>query len=198
MWPLFDKGPFASRETTELDQLLIPKKTMKSKERRVPSRLLSSSHSLYGTCALFLGVAVVLTFCVSVITSSSASGGGGVVIDHYDYNYPSGEWSLLNFADRDGPPPRAFAASTTGSPVPPPYAPSARTGIVIFGGTTDPETYSFNFNDAWVLNPADDHQDGRTWTQVPITAGSEMPQPRCLRFISFIFDDKRSDVETGL
>lgn len=149
---------------------------MKTEERLLPSRF------LYEPRALLLWVVVIVTTCM-IVTSSSASG----VVDHHDYdnNYPTGQWSLLSFADADGPPPRAFAASTTGSPVPPPYAPSERTGIVIFGGTTDPETYSFNFNDVWVLNPADDHHDGRTWTEVPITPGSTKPDPRCLRFFRF-------------
>jgi hypothetical protein len=36
--------------------------------------------------------------------------------------------------------------------VPPPYAPSDRTGIAIFGGTSNSTSYQPSYNDLWVLN----------------------------------------------
>jgi len=141
---------------------------------------------------------LLLVFCFVIsdngVHASPSSPSGVEVINaqmgSFDYdnfddfdgnNYPYGQWTQLKFADVGGPSPRVFAASTTGSPLPPPYAPTARTGFVVFGGTTDPVAFTPNFNDVWVLNPADDHHDGRTWTEVPITSGSQRPQPRCLR-----------------
>jgi hypothetical protein len=49
--------------------------------------------------------------------------------------------------------PRVYAAYSGGSPVPPPYDPSDRSGIAIFGGTNDPNAYATCYNDLWILNP---------------------------------------------
>ena len=91
-----------------------------------------------------------------------------------------GTWRLLNYTS-GGPSPRLFAASTTGGILPPPYSPSDRSGFIVFGGTTNPATFEPTFNDLWVLNPEDDHDDGRTWTEITIAPGAPIPEPRCLR-----------------
>eukprot|EP01102_Stenamoeba_stenopodia_P015066 TRINITY_DN5092_c0_g1_i2.p2 TRINITY_DN5092_c0_g1~~TRINITY_DN5092_c0_g1_i2.p2 ORF type:complete len:191 (-),score=30.42 TRINITY_DN5092_c0_g1_i2:828-1400(-) len=122
--------------------------------------------------------------CVwGILLTAAAIGQIDGHIGEFDDNYPYGQWTRLDFAD-GGPPPRVFAASSTGSPLPPPYAPSDRTGIVIFGGSIDPTAYYPNYNDVWVFNPADDHNDGRTWTEVPLNPGSTKPEPRCLSAIA--------------
>eukprot|EP01102_Stenamoeba_stenopodia_P009469 TRINITY_DN2794_c0_g1_i1.p1 TRINITY_DN2794_c0_g1~~TRINITY_DN2794_c0_g1_i1.p1 ORF type:complete len:209 (-),score=29.87 TRINITY_DN2794_c0_g1_i1:716-1342(-) len=102
-------------------------------------------------------------------------------INSPDYYY--GTWQLLDYAS-GGPSPRVFAASTSGGILPPPFDPTDRSGFIIFGGTTDPTTFEPTFNDLWVLNPEDNHNDGRTWTEITIAPGSHMPQPRCLSAIA--------------
>jgi len=91
-----------------------------------------------------------------------------------------GTWQLLDYAT-GGPSPRIFAASTSGGILPPPYDPTDRSGFIVFGGTINPVTFEPTFNDLWVLNPEDNHNDGRTWTEITIAPNSPIPAPRCLR-----------------
>eukprot|EP01102_Stenamoeba_stenopodia_P010891 TRINITY_DN331_c0_g1_i1.p1 TRINITY_DN331_c0_g1~~TRINITY_DN331_c0_g1_i1.p1 ORF type:complete len:393 (-),score=75.54 TRINITY_DN331_c0_g1_i1:201-1379(-) len=88
-------------------------------------------------------------------------------------------WKQLTYLDPQ-PPTRVFAASSGGAPVPPPYPPWSRNGIVLFGGASSSTTFVPVFNDVWVLNPLDDEGDGRAWTQIPIIESLPAPDPRCL------------------
>jgi len=99
------------------------------------------------------------------------------------------QWTELTFPNNEvRPSARVFAASNAGAglsggaPVPPPWDPISRTGLVVFGGAGDPETLSPVFNDLWILNPQDGHPDGRAWTQIE-TPG-QMPEPRCLAAVA--------------
>eukprot|EP01102_Stenamoeba_stenopodia_P002572 TRINITY_DN1242_c0_g2_i2.p1 TRINITY_DN1242_c0_g2~~TRINITY_DN1242_c0_g2_i2.p1 ORF type:complete len:275 (+),score=46.76 TRINITY_DN1242_c0_g2_i2:43-825(+) len=89
-------------------------------------------------------------------------------------------WNNLTGVYNNAPPARVFAASSGDAPVPPPYPPWSSDGLVIFGGAGSSTTYSPLFNDVWVLNPLDNEEDGRAWTQIPIIPSLPSPQPRCL------------------
>eukprot|EP01102_Stenamoeba_stenopodia_P010973 TRINITY_DN3350_c0_g5_i1.p1 TRINITY_DN3350_c0_g5~~TRINITY_DN3350_c0_g5_i1.p1 ORF type:complete len:407 (-),score=76.99 TRINITY_DN3350_c0_g5_i1:23-1243(-) len=131
-------------------------------------------------CLLFgLGFFSSLATSLSVDSTSSTS----LTSEYNDDSYGYGSWVQLGYST-GAPSPRVFAASAVGSPVPPPYAPTVRNGLVVFGGTTDPVEFEPTFNDVWVFNPADDHFDGRTWTQVQITPDTQSPAPRCLSAIA--------------
>jgi len=93
---------------------------------------------------------------------------------------PKTGWINLSDVYNEGPPARVFAASSGNAPVPPPYPPESRTGLVLFGGTGSSTEYTPLFNDVWVLNGIDFDGDGRAWTQIPIIPSLPTPQPRCL------------------
>jgi len=93
---------------------------------------------------------------------------------------PTMGWTNLTDLYNEGPPARVFAASSSNAPVPPPYPPDSRTGLVLFGGTGSSTKFTPLFNDVWVLNGIDLEGDGRAWTQIPIIPSLPSPQPRCL------------------
>jgi len=79
---------------------------------------------------------------------------------------------------------RATTSNELGSPIPLPYDPDDFSGIVVYGRTSDPIHYNMVFDDLWVLNPQDDHPDGRTWTLVPVSPMSPVPAARCLAAVA--------------
>lgn len=89
-------------------------------------------------------------------------------------------WKQLNFTNP--PPARVYASSARNAPVPPPYDPSQKNGIVFFGGAGSIE-YSPVFNDVWILNAQDNEDDGRAWTEIPVQ-GDNQPPARCLSSIA--------------
>jgi hypothetical protein len=59
----------------------------------------------------------------------------------------------MTFSTQTTPQGRIYAASSQGSPVPPPYDPNDRTGVAFFGGTNNSTTYDICYADLWVFNP---------------------------------------------
>eukprot|EP01102_Stenamoeba_stenopodia_P001648 TRINITY_DN1148_c0_g1_i6.p1 TRINITY_DN1148_c0_g1~~TRINITY_DN1148_c0_g1_i6.p1 ORF type:complete len:485 (-),score=60.66 TRINITY_DN1148_c0_g1_i6:102-1556(-) len=94
-----------------------------------------------------------------------------------------GEWLEITI-NGNKPQPRLYAASSNNAPLPPPYNPEERTGLVIFGGTNDTSYEGAFFNDVWILNVQDQHNDDRVWTLIEIDHSSDVPAPRCLSAIA--------------
>eukprot|EP01102_Stenamoeba_stenopodia_P008572 TRINITY_DN2476_c0_g1_i1.p1 TRINITY_DN2476_c0_g1~~TRINITY_DN2476_c0_g1_i1.p1 ORF type:complete len:389 (-),score=63.84 TRINITY_DN2476_c0_g1_i1:110-1276(-) len=93
----------------------------------------------------------------------------------------SSGWIQLSYLSNDPQPSgRVFPSFNTGAPVPPPWNPDDRYGLVVFGGAGDPDTWAPVYNDLWILNSQDNHADGRAWTLVDIDPSSPVPEARCL------------------
>eukprot|EP01102_Stenamoeba_stenopodia_P000206 TRINITY_DN10173_c0_g1_i1.p1 TRINITY_DN10173_c0_g1~~TRINITY_DN10173_c0_g1_i1.p1 ORF type:complete len:402 (+),score=74.72 TRINITY_DN10173_c0_g1_i1:63-1208(+) len=91
-------------------------------------------------------------------------------------------WKQINFDGTTLPPPRVFAASSYNAPVPPPFDPSDRSGIVVFGGTDSPAFNGTFFNDVWILNVLDTEPDHRGWTELSVYG--DVPTARCLSAVA--------------